>query len=104
MLAWGVGDDSVVGTEAYRRLMPNPIGAPPHTPATPVRRVSSEHLWFNVYRDVNRQFRWRLIAGNNKRIATSGEGYRNLADCEHAINLVAGTDGQPIIYNPGIRR
>jgi len=80
-----------------------PLGLPPHTPATPVRNVADEHLWFYVYRDVNRQFRWRLIAGNSKKIANSGEGYHNVADCVHAINLVAGTDGRPIIPGPGVR-
>lgn len=84
--------------------MPNPIGAPPHHRLTPISQVDPSHLWFQVYRDVNRQFRWRLIAGNSKRIATSGEGYRNLADCEHAINLVAASDGRPIHYGPGVRR
>lgn len=84
--------------------MPNPIGAPPHNRLTPIRRVDASHCWFYVFRDVNRQFRWRLIAGNSKRIANSGEGYINLADCMHAINLVASTAGAHIHYAPGIRR
>lgn len=84
--------------------MPTPIGAPPHARLTPIQHVDPEHMWYQVYRDVNRQYRWRLIAGNSKRIANSGEGYRNLADCEHAISLVASTEGCYIIDGPGIRR
>jgi uncharacterized protein len=78
---------------------------PPIGPLTPVRSITRDHLWFFVYREntVRRDYRWRLIAGNNKRIANSGEGYRNLADCLHAIDLVASTDGVPIRYAPGIR-
>lgn len=35
-----------------------------------------------------RQFRWRLVASNNKIIANSGESYHNRADCIAAIELV----------------
>jgi uncharacterized protein YegP (UPF0339 family) len=75
-------------------------------PRTSIQLVGPEHLWFYVYRDATprRDYRWRLIAGNSKRIANSGEGYRNLIDCEAAINLVASSDGKPIRYAPGIRR
>jgi uncharacterized protein YegP (UPF0339 family) len=34
------------------------------------------------------QFYWHYQAGNHKSIAAGGEGYNNLADCEHAISLV----------------
>lgn len=33
-------------------------------------------------------WRWRLLAANGKIIATSGEGYRDKADCLHGISLV----------------
>jgi uncharacterized protein YegP (UPF0339 family) len=46
---------------------------------------------FYIYVDVNRQWRWRLVAANNRIIANSGEGYYNKADCLAAINLVKGT-------------
>lgn len=35
------------------------------------------------------RWRWHLKAGNNEIIA-HGEGYRNRADCLHAIELVQG--------------
>ena len=37
-----------------------------------------------------RRWYWRLRAANNEIIA-QGEGYRNRADCLHAIDLVKGT-------------
>ena len=43
---------------------------------------------FLIYEDAKKEFRWRLLAANTKTIADSGEGYKNLADCEHAIGLV----------------
>ena len=43
---------------------------------------------FQLYKDKADEWRWRLIAKNGKKIATSGEGYKNKADCAHAIDLV----------------
>jgi uncharacterized protein YegP (UPF0339 family) len=40
---------------------------------------------YNVYKDVNGQWRWYLRATNGRRIATSGEGYYNKQDCLDAI-------------------
>lgn len=43
---------------------------------------------FQVYQDKSGQFRWRLLAANNKIIADSAEGYVNRSDCEYGIHLV----------------
>lgn len=43
---------------------------------------------FEMYRDVNGQWRWRLQAGNNRIVATSGEGYVNKADCRAMIDWI----------------
>ena len=43
---------------------------------------------FQVYEDADGEWRWRLVAGNERIIATSGEGYRDKRDCLHAIELV----------------
>lgn len=43
---------------------------------------------FLTYVAANGEFRWRYQASNTKTIADSGEGYKNLADCEHAIDLM----------------
>lgn len=53
-------------------------------------------LVYYVYIDASRQWRWYLQAANGRKIANSGEGYHNQADCIHAINLVAGSTGAPI--------
>lgn len=45
---------------------------------------------FELYKDRQGQFRWRLKASNGKIIADSGEGYVRRIDCEHGIELVKG--------------
>jgi uncharacterized protein YegP (UPF0339 family) len=53
-------------------------------------------MYYFVYQDANRQWRWRLHAANNLIIANSGEGYYNKPDCLAAINLVKGSASAPI--------
>ncbi|MCA1619369.1 MAG: DUF1508 domain-containing protein [Acidobacteria bacterium] len=43
---------------------------------------------FQVYQDAGGEWRWRLVAGNDRVIADSGEGYNNKQDCLHGIELV----------------
>lgn len=44
-----------------------------------------------IYLDAKGEFRWKIEAANGRIIADSGEGYKNYADCNHAIGLVKGT-------------
>lgn len=43
---------------------------------------------FVLYKDAKAEFRWTLYAENSKKIADSGEGYKNHADCLKGIRLV----------------
>ena len=43
---------------------------------------------FQVYEDAAGEWRWRLVAGNDRIIAASGEGYRHRQDCLHGIEMV----------------
>lgn len=43
---------------------------------------------FEVYKDKKNEWRWRLRTGNGKIVATSGESYKNKADCLHMINRI----------------
>lgn len=43
---------------------------------------------FVLYKDTKGEYRWTLYAENSKKLADSGEGYKNRADCLHGINLV----------------
>lgn len=51
---------------------------------------------YYVYLDANRQYRWRLVAANNRNIANSGEGYHNKQDCLNAIALVKSSSTAPV--------
>lgn len=55
-------------------------------------------MYYYVYLDQARQWRWTLYAANGRKIANSGEGYFNQADCIHGIDLTAGSSGVPIKY------
>ena len=52
-------------------------------------------MYFQLY-ESSGQWRWTLYAGNNKKIANSGESYWNKTDCLHAIGLVKATSTTPV--------
>lgn len=58
-------------------------------------------MYFHVYRDNANPslWRWTLYSANHEKIANSGESYWNKADCKHAIDLVASSNGAPIHFD-----
>lgn len=52
---------------------------------------------YQIYKDVQGQYRWRLVAANGRNIANSGEGYYNKADCQNGINLVKGSNTAKVV-------
>lgn len=59
-------------------------------------RLTQSTTTFWKYREPNGNWRWYLEAGNGRKIANSGEGYWNEADCDHAIKLVKGSSDAPV--------
>jgi len=53
-------------------------------------------MQYVMYKDNANQWRWTLLAANNRKIADSGESYHNEQDCLHAINLVKGSGNAPV--------
>jgi uncharacterized protein YegP (UPF0339 family) len=53
-------------------------------------------MFFRIYQDSVGQWRWRLVAGNNRVIADSGESYWNKSDCLAGIQLVKGASIAPV--------
>ena len=51
---------------------------------------------FVLFKDNIGEHRWKLLAANNKVIASSGEGYHAKADCIHGINLVRDCFKAPV--------
>jgi uncharacterized protein YegP (UPF0339 family) len=51
---------------------------------------------YYVYRDRANEWRWFLLAANSRKLADSGEGYRNKSDCLAAIALVKASSNAPV--------
>ena len=49
-------------------------------------------MYFEVYLDNAKEWRWRLRAANHEPIADSGEGYKEKRSCYHGIDLVKQTN------------
>lgn len=62
----------------------------PATYAEKARAIqAADH--YVVYKDRALQWRWTYVASNGRKIADSGEGYNNEADCLHGITLMKGS-------------
>jgi uncharacterized protein YegP (UPF0339 family) len=62
--------------------------APPSTTASPSPSTTPARMTYSVYKDAGGQWRWRLLAANNRIVADSGEGYHNKQNCLTAIELI----------------
>ncbi|MFC0308208.1 YegP family protein [Gallibacterium trehalosifermentans] len=54
-------------------------------------------MYFELYKDIKGEFRWRLKAGNHEIIATSSEGYTTKQSCKHAIDLVKAVTAETVV-------
>jgi uncharacterized protein YegP (UPF0339 family) len=52
---------------------------------------------YEMYKDKQSLWRWRLKAANGRTIADSGESYYNKQDCRAAIDLVKSSQNAPVI-------
>lgn len=53
-------------------------------------------MHYEMYRDVNNEWRWRLKARNGKIVAISGEGYRYRGGCTYNLRLVQRSGVVPV--------
>src|SRR5262249_32295885 len=53
-----------------------------------IKKDAATRLKFETYEDNRGQHRWRLLASNGQNIASSGQGYKDKRDCEHAIEAI----------------
>jgi uncharacterized protein len=53
-----------------------------------IKKDAATKLKFETYEDNRGQHRWRLLASNGQNIASSGQGYKDKRDCEHAIDVI----------------
>jgi uncharacterized protein len=57
---------------------------------------------YEIYRDSDNQYRFRLVSANNKIICAS-EAYRNRKDCLDAIELVKDSQHSPVRVKRRVR-
>ena len=53
--------------------------------------AKTKDLKFEVYQDAAKDFRWRLVTGEDKDrevLATGGQGYKSKADCMHGVESI----------------
>ncbi len=53
-------------------------------------------MYYWIYQDSEREWRWTLYAANNQRIAESSAGYRDKQDCQIIIDRVK-TSGEAVV-------
>lgn len=63
-------------------------------PAPAQKDKDAPKLKFEVYKDKADEFRWKLVAGNNKVLATAGQGYKAKADAKNSIELLQKADAK----------
>lgn len=54
-------------------------------------------MHFEIDKNSQGQWIWRLKAGNHEIVAVSGESYYNRVDCERGINLVKGVTNATVV-------
>lgn len=54
----------------------------------------------HVYRDANREWRWRRLSENGRNVANSGEGYTHLEDCLEMAKTVNGDVQYDVVDQP----
>lgn len=45
-------------------------------------------MTFILYKDRKKEWRWKLVSRNNRKIANAGEGYKNKKHCIHMIHKI----------------
>ena len=56
-------------------------------------------MYFYLFQDVNKQWRWNYRAANHKVIADSAEAYINKSDALHGISLVTANAASSRTYD-----
>ncbi len=53
-------------------------------------------MYYQIYKDVTGDWRWRLKAANHEIVAISSEGYAQKSSAEHSINLTKSSYNAPV--------
>ena len=61
-------------------------------------------MYFYVYVDAQKLWRWNLRAANHRIIADSAESYNKLDDCLNGIKLVKSTTTSTPVFTPDLKK
>lgn len=53
-------------------------------------------MYYEIYQDAKKEWRWRLKSANHQIVATGGEGYTSKQGAEHGISLVKSSSNAPV--------
>ena len=67
------------------------------TPYYTAIKTKPKAIRYQIYKDEEGNWRWRLVAANNRIIANSDVAYHNKQDCLHSISLIKKSTIAPII-------
>lgn len=56
-------------------------------------------MQFHIFRDAKLEWRWQLSNDEGRKVADSGEGYREKDECLEAIALVQASDNAVVVEN-----
>jgi hypothetical protein len=59
---------------------------------------------YHFYQDVQRLWRWRLVATNGQIIAVSSESYHHRADCENGARLAIATNSSTPVHDLTLKK
>lgn len=54
--------------------------------AAAIATAADKKMTFEVYSDAKEEFRWRLLDGDGKNVANSGQGYGKKVDCTKMVD------------------
>jgi uncharacterized protein YegP (UPF0339 family) len=56
-------------------------------------------MQFHIFQDTRMEWRWQLSGDDGKKLADSGESYREKEDCLESIALVKGSEEAIVLEN-----
>ena len=53
-------------------------------------------MYYQIYIDQSREWRWRYVSSNGRTIAVSSESYVNKSDCIRSVDIMKASWNSPV--------